>query len=444
MKKLVLIGMVLIVGFWSASSFSQNRDEVVALGLPGDNFNLYAVLDVFQKSKTFEDFEREINTRGSNINNLDLNNDGYVDYISVVSYNQGHFHSIVLRDSFGSDDYQDVAVIEVSKNNAGKVLIQLIGDEALYGDNYIVEPSSGYTEGTPNPGYTGAESAMIGNYSPSRIVFVNDWPIVLSLFSPHFSLYISPWYWGYYPVYWSPWAPIGYHSYWSFHFHYYSNPYYHRISFVRFPSHHSYYLKRRYVSPLVVVNRRTGVYRQTYNGVTYRKPATPTRLSRTEVRREVRRSRNLDQTYYSRQESTQSGRRQVQPNRRSQSQESGRRQVNPQSGNFDRRPVQRTQSEPVRYGENPVQRQESRPKNTEQKREINKREVRPVQRQEIRQISRPQSQPANRPATINPPSRVSRQSDNEIRRINRSESKSVRPSNNSGSGRRLTENKRIR
>jgi hypothetical protein len=40
-----------------------------ALGLPGDNLNLYAVLDVF---KTVEEFERAINTRDANINNLDL------------------------------------------------------------------------------------------------------------------------------------------------------------------------------------------------------------------------------------------------------------------------------------------------------------------------------------------------------------------------------------
>jgi hypothetical protein len=48
--------------------FSQVENEA-ALGLPGDNLNLYAVLDVF---KTVEEFERAINTRDANINNLDL------------------------------------------------------------------------------------------------------------------------------------------------------------------------------------------------------------------------------------------------------------------------------------------------------------------------------------------------------------------------------------
>jgi hypothetical protein len=35
-----------------------------------------------------EEFERAINTRDANINNLDLNNDNHVDYISVLSYDQ--------------------------------------------------------------------------------------------------------------------------------------------------------------------------------------------------------------------------------------------------------------------------------------------------------------------------------------------------------------------
>ena len=47
---------------------------------------------------------------------------------------------------------QDVAVFTVEKYRDGSVRIQLIGDEALYGRNYIVEPI--YAE-TPNPGYTG-------------------------------------------------------------------------------------------------------------------------------------------------------------------------------------------------------------------------------------------------------------------------------------------------
>jgi hypothetical protein len=104
--------LVLIMGFEFSS---QVENEAVALGLPGDNLNLYAVLDVFKIQKQWRNSKEQINTRDANINNLDLNNDNHVDYISVLSYDQGQFYSIVLRVAVSSTEFQDVAVIEVSK-----------------------------------------------------------------------------------------------------------------------------------------------------------------------------------------------------------------------------------------------------------------------------------------------------------------------------------------
>ena len=43
--------------------FSQAEDDSTLLGLPGDNLDLYAVMDLFQKSKTIEDFEKSLNAR---------------------------------------------------------------------------------------------------------------------------------------------------------------------------------------------------------------------------------------------------------------------------------------------------------------------------------------------------------------------------------------------
>ncbi len=284
MRKVILIFVGLVIGLSSNCLFSQNEEEMVALGLPGDNLNLYAVLDVFEKSKTLEEFERAINDPKSNINNLDLNNDNLVDYISVISYNQENFHSIVLRVAINSSQFQDVAVIEVSKNNRGRVVIQVIGDEALYGKNYILEPSIQHVSETPNPGYVGG-ATVFGD----RIVYVDDWSIVAYLFSPTFSVYVSPWYWGFYPSYWHPWTPYRYSIYWNFHYHYYRAPYYRRAAFVRFPTHYSYYLKRRITSPVVRRYSSTGVYSRTYEGRTYRRPTSPAKLPRNEVRREIRR-----------------------------------------------------------------------------------------------------------------------------------------------------------
>ena len=122
------------------------------LGLPGDNFNLYAVMNLFQQSETIEGFERSLNDENTRINNLDLNNDNLIDYVKAIDYVDGNVHTIVLQAQLDRNDNQDVAVFTVQKLRDGAVQIQLIGDEALYGRNYIVEPI--YAE-TPNPGYTG-------------------------------------------------------------------------------------------------------------------------------------------------------------------------------------------------------------------------------------------------------------------------------------------------
>ena len=286
MRKSVFYLGVLLFSLLGFSQSTQINEEPVALGLPGDNLNLYAVLDVFQHSRTLEDFERAINKKENNINNLDLNNDNQVDYIAVYSFNEGNYHTIVLRVALNSEEYQDVAVIEVTKNKLGKVIVQLIGDEVLYGKDYVIEPSSGqsYSE-TINPGYIGDDYDTTNMYL-NNVVYVNSWPIVAYLYSPSFSVYFSSWYWGYYPFYWRPWAPVRYYNYWRLHNHYYKSPYYHRTIFVRYPIHYSYYLKRRTTSQYVYKNRLSPAYRNTYEGRTYKRPATP-------IRRNTNTSRTL-------------------------------------------------------------------------------------------------------------------------------------------------------
>jgi hypothetical protein len=269
MKKIIFILAILTTGLLSLPVFSQTEYDPVALGLPGDNLNLYAVLDVFQKSRTLEDFEKAINDRETNINNLDLNNDNRIDYISVVSFREGNSHSIVLRVAINSNEYQDVAVIEVYKNNAGTISIQIIGDEELYGRNYIIEPSD---LETLNPGYAGDRTVIINR---NRGFYINDWPIMVYLFSPSFSIYVSPWRWGIYPFYWDPWTPVNYYNYWSFHNHYYRNNFYRRSVYVRNPDHYSYYARRRNSSPYVIQNRRSGNYNRTYEGRDFRRPDAP-------------------------------------------------------------------------------------------------------------------------------------------------------------------------
>ena len=283
MKKRALFLAVVLTGLFGLPVFSQTDNEPVALGLPGDNLNLYAVLDIFQKSKTLEDFEKALNDPDNKVNNLDLNNDGEIDYIEIESHKEGNTHVIVLQVAVNDKETQDVAVIEVDKDKKNNIHVQAIGDEDLYGKNYIVEPSS-TAGGTPNPGYKGDATTVIvnnnttNNYnttsSPSYVsTSVSAWPVILFLFSPVYVAYRSPWHWGYYPPYWRPWRPVYYHDYWGYHGHYYRSPYYRRTAVIRNPRYYNNYAARRNSSVVVRNNRTNGRYNTTYNGRDYKRPA---------------------------------------------------------------------------------------------------------------------------------------------------------------------------
>ncbi|WP_264531179.1 hypothetical protein [Flavobacterium sp. N502540] len=299
MKRGLLFLTVLVTHLFSFPLFSQNDNEPVALGLPGDNLNLYAVLDVFQKSKTLEEFEKVLNEQDSKVNNLDLNNDGEIDYIEIESQKKGNTHVIVLQVAVNSTEKQDVAVIEVDKDKKNNVHVQIIGDKDLYGKNYIVEPSD-TTAGTPNPGYKGDAPVIVNNNTvnnynttagnPGYVTTnINVWPVVLYLFSPVYVVYRSPWYWGYYPPYWRPWRPVYYHDYWGYHRHYYGNPYYRRTVNIRNQRYYNNYTTRRNSSAVVRDYRSSGRYNTTYNGRDYKRPApvTNTRPTRPVTTRPV-------------------------------------------------------------------------------------------------------------------------------------------------------------
>ena len=62
MKTGYLSILMLTMSLISFSSFSQTENDEPLLGLPGDGLDLYAVLDLFQESKTIEGFEKSLVT----------------------------------------------------------------------------------------------------------------------------------------------------------------------------------------------------------------------------------------------------------------------------------------------------------------------------------------------------------------------------------------------
>jgi len=265
MKNLIYTSILAILMASVTTVRAQDYPEEY-LGLPGDNLNLYAVMKLFQESETLEAFERNLNDENSRINNLDLNGDNMVDYLTVSDYVDGNVHNIVLRAALDRNEYQDVAVFTVEKLRNGSVQIQLIGDEALYGRNYIVEPI--YAE-TPNPGYRG-RTVYRDNVTVVTTTYyeVAAWPVIRFIYNPYYVSWRSSWYWGYYPVYWRPWRPYYWHFYYGYHSHWYPHYYAHYRYWdrPRYHRYHDYYYKSvRAYSPNVSHRITEGHYRKTYS-----------------------------------------------------------------------------------------------------------------------------------------------------------------------------------
>ena len=166
--------------FLAISTFAQDKTTVTANSSDiSDNLDLRAVATIFGDASDLEDFERRLNDPKSQISNLDLNEDNYVDYLRVIESIEGNAHIIVIQAVLDKDLYQDVASIEVEKDRNNNVQVQVVGDVYMYGDNYIYEPV----------------------YVHRPIIYTSFW---VSSYRP----YCSSWYWNYYPSYYTYWNPF--------------------------------------------------------------------------------------------------------------------------------------------------------------------------------------------------------------------------------------------
>ncbi len=194
MKNLLIILSFVIAVF---PAIAQDEMKVDSTGLPGDYFSLEGALDLFQKSASLEAFEKSLNTEENHINNLDLNGDGDIDYVKVISKQEGDIHIFILQVPVSESENQDIAVLELEKTFNEQARLQIIGDEDIYGEMVIVEPS--YEKKDVKPGVDIADV-------PVNVWY---WRPVKYIYSPGYRLWVSPWRWQQYPTYWKPWRPMG-------------------------------------------------------------------------------------------------------------------------------------------------------------------------------------------------------------------------------------------
>lgn len=236
MKKIIFSWLLSMI-FLSAATAQRGEERT---GFDGDFFSLEGAIDLFKNSNTIADFERRLNQEDTWVNNLDLDRDGQIDFIRVEHIRQGNFHAIVLQVPLNRYDVQDIAVIEIEKTGRRRAMLQIVGDEDIYGEEVIVEPYDTY-------GYSGGRGGPNADFDFRRgYVNVYWWAPIRHIFGRHYRIYRSPYYWSYYPSYWRPWRPCGWNIFRPriviFHRHY------HIVSFHRLYRVHNFYRPYRHYS----------------------------------------------------------------------------------------------------------------------------------------------------------------------------------------------------
>lgn len=247
MKQLKNISLLVffLVGFLHLSA-QTDEDRT---GRLGDNFSLEGALDVFKNATSMEEFETQLNNEAKSINNLDLNDDGNIDYIRVEDHMDGDVHAIVLQAVISEDESQDIAVIEIEKTGNESATLQIVGDVELYGDSVYVEA---FEEEATSDGKGGPSA----DYKVNRIIVnVWLWPSVRNVYRPNYVVYRSPYRWSVYPKVWKPWKPIAWNVYHGKRYHYHRH--YRHVNTHRVVKARKIYTPKRRSSKVVVKKSRT-------------------------------------------------------------------------------------------------------------------------------------------------------------------------------------------
>ncbi len=180
----IFIFLIAISFFWPDGGEKQYNVNVQTMVYAGDGLDLATIGSLLKKADNAEELEKLLNDPKTGINNLDLNEDGKVDYIKVTEYGNDKTKGFSLTVEPESGETQEVATIDIKKSGADKAEVEVRGNEQIYGQNQYYHSSFGITD-------------MLFMY----------W-----LFRPH-PLYMSPYGYGYYPGNYRPYSTVSHANY---------------------------------------------------------------------------------------------------------------------------------------------------------------------------------------------------------------------------------------
>lgn len=142
------------------------------------SLDLRAVAAALAQSTSVRDFEERINSKRYMVSNLDLNHDGWIDYLRVIETKSYYNHVLVIQAVLAHNVFENVATIVVEAQ-PGRQYVQIIGEPYIYGANYIIEP-----------------------------VFRTTPPMFSYMNRSNYTCWHSPYYWDYYPSYYTRPQPV--------------------------------------------------------------------------------------------------------------------------------------------------------------------------------------------------------------------------------------------
>ena len=173
--------------------------------------DLNAVAVAFAESRSVREFEQILNSSRYMINNLDLNKDGWIDYLRVIETYQGMYHAFLIQACLAPGVFQDVATL-VAERRPDVLYVEVIGDRYLYGYNYIVRP-----------------------------VFVKRPPMWDTFGYSSYAVWSSPYYYGNFPSYYTQPKPVYLNHYQAYVNTYMTNcPYCHHCDYPSQPHYAGY------------------------------------------------------------------------------------------------------------------------------------------------------------------------------------------------------------
>lgn len=148
--------------------------------VPGQGLDLQALIGLTKQAKNAEELERLLNQPGS-INNLDLDEDGNVDYIRVQEYGGGNTKNFSFVALLKDGQEQEVADLRIEQTpGQQQAVVQVQGHPTVYG---------------PNVYYSAA--------LPIATALFLAWAL-----APRPAFYVSPYGFGAFPAYYRPYAPV--------------------------------------------------------------------------------------------------------------------------------------------------------------------------------------------------------------------------------------------